>query len=143
MKIAELLNSKVQYEVLLDTSDEFETQATIGNRVIKFEANRQNDDEWDIEFQEYSEQHPGGTYGKTGAGGELEVFAMIKASIEQLIKTHGATDLHFTASKQFDDKRAVVYDKLVKRFLPKNWEFTKTDKDLGGINFSEFHMRKV
>lgn len=128
MKLNEILNKKVDYEVIYDGNDSFETSAKIGNRLIKFYASKEGDSDedtgailgnnWSIFFLERSEK----TYSsqnKTGSGNEFEVFSFVKECILKVISKHKPDEITFSAEK--DDKgktnRASMYERLLKRFI--------------------------
>lgn len=139
MLIAELLNKKVDYEVSRATSDYFEAIAEIGSRTIRFSADKvdveENGDVWEVEFAEYV---PGKrqTYQLTGSGNELEVFAMVKDCMLELVQRYQPYKLKFTADKDNGkDKRGNTYERLIKRFKMPGYSYERTE-ETGGFAHS-------
>lgn len=130
MKITELLNSKVQYEIIEDQDYVFATRAKIGDRLITFYAGCEEDDGvWEIEFKESTIAGKGSTFDLTGSGNELEVFSMIKDSIKELIAKHNPEKIVFIADKsKGSTKRADMYARLLKRFNPSGYVFDRHDE---------------
>jgi len=122
MKLNELLNKKVDYEVQINTHEDFVAVATIGGRNITFKAEyRDTTDDWLINFAEVDEKKR--AYGKTGSGNELEVFAMVKDCILEVIKLRKPRQLRFSASiENGKDNRASLYRKLLDRFKVPGYE---------------------
>jgi hypothetical protein len=115
MKLDEILNKKIDYEVVRSSGSVFHTQAEINGRTINFGAVEEGNGEWELEFNE--KKNGRNTYVATGSGGELEVFSMVKASIEEFVQRYHPRVMFFTADKE-DGKttRADLYDRLAKRF---------------------------
>ena len=132
MKLNEILNKKVDYEVVKATSTLFQTRAEINGRTINFGAVAgygDMDDTWEIQFAEKVE---GGkpTYKKTGSGKELEVFSFIKDSITEFVSRYHPEKMDFTADKEgHDDNRADTYERLLKRFKIPGYEFERENHD--------------
>lgn len=131
MKLNEILNKKIDYEVVRAVGTLFHTQATINDREIHFSAIDEEDGSWELSF---GEKKAGGkvSYGKTGSGGELEVFSMVKASIEEFVQRYQPEQMHFTADKDGDEKgntRADVYERLMKRFKIPGYSFKRVKRD--------------
>jgi len=119
MLLKEILNKNVIYDIVKQNASTFSTMARIGSRDIKFTASINTDDEWAVEFTEYqaNDRHSKGTYKKTGSGNELEVFSMIKASIEEFIELYNPKEIYFTSEKSNDsDSRSKLYDRMMSRF---------------------------
>jgi hypothetical protein len=135
MLIKELLNKKVDYEVDKQTANTFSTSATIGGRIIKFVADRADSDDWDIEFAEHTDENDRkGTYKLSGSGNELEVFAMIKDSILELIQRYHPARLIFTADKDNGSgKRGDTYERLIKRFKIPGYSYDRSEESHGFI----------
>lgn len=141
MKLNELLNSKVRYEVIEDSSYTFATRAKIGDRYIVFYAGDQSGEgRWEIEFKEAKTDKLMGksTFDLTGSGNELEVFAMVKDSIKELIATRKPEQIGFIADKADGSSRAQMYERLLKKFTPPGYEFERKDEDKHAL----FYMNK-
>lgn len=118
MKLNEILNKKVDYEVINAKSVFFQTRATIGDRIINFGAVDNDDGSWDIQFAEKTKEGRT-TYKKTGSGNELEVFSFVKDSLLDFISRYQPEKMCFTADKDSEEKdnRANTYERLLKRFI--------------------------
>jgi len=116
--ITEVFTSNVSSEVVRATSDLYTTKATIGGRVIVFNASQYDDDEgksvWEIDFTEYEKDGTGTTFRKTGSGNELQVFSFVIESIKDLISSYHPDQLTFTSHKA-DDNRTKLYQRMLNR----------------------------
>ena len=116
--ITEVFTSNVSSEVVRSTSDLYTTKATIGGRVIVFNASQYDDDEgksvWEIDFTEYEKDGTGTTFRKTGSGNELQVFSFVIESIKDLISSYHPDQLTFTSHKA-DDNRTKLYQRMLNR----------------------------
>ena len=116
--ITEVFTSNVSSEVVRATSDLYTTKATIGGRVIVFNASQYDDDEgksvWEIDFTEYEKDGTGTTFRKTGSGNELQVFSFVIESIKDLISSYHPDQLTFISHKA-DDNRTKLYQRMLNR----------------------------
>jgi hypothetical protein len=116
--ITEVFTSNVSSEVVRATPDLYTTKATIGGRVIVFNASQYDDDEgksiWEIDFTEYEKDGTGTTFRKTGSGNELQVFSFVIESIKDLISSYHPDQLTFTSHKA-DDNRTKLYQRMLNR----------------------------
>ena len=116
--INEVFTSNVSGELVRSTSDLYTTKARIGGRTIVFNAAQYDDDEgksgWEIDFVEYVRNGLGTTFGKTGSGGELQVFSFVIESIKDLIATYHPDQLTFTSHKA-DNNRTKLYQRMLNR----------------------------
>jgi hypothetical protein len=126
MLINEIMNTKGNYKVITSTGNTFITRQTIGKREIDFIAYR-HAGVWNIAFGENTEN--GIDYEKTGKGKEFEVFAMVKASIEELIEKHKPEIFQFNEDKEHADKlnRTKLYDRFCKKFKVPGYSYEKND----------------
>jgi hypothetical protein len=121
MKLFEILSKKItDFEVLNDSTLEYEAQAKIGDRVIRFLGARMSkepgQDLWHVEF---SEDLPSGrhTYELTKSGKEFDVFSFIAQCFEEMIKKRHPQTIRFTADKTSGSDRASLYEKMIKKYL--------------------------
>lgn len=131
MLINELLDKKIDYEVIEDEDYVFATSAKIGERFIIFYAGCEDDDGvWEIEFKESkNNKHNGTTFDLTGSGNEFQVFSMVKDSIKELVSKHHPKSIVFTASKtNGSSKRADAYERLLKRFTIPGYTFDRAEE---------------
>lgn len=143
MKLNEILNKKVEFDVVEDTKSIYKTSATIAGRQIVFTATHNDhaatEGKWEVEFTEMFDDGSDGTHDLTGAGGELEVFAMVKGSIEALIKKHKPELISFTADKRNGkNNRASLYDRFLKRFMIRGYSYER----LEGGSRDKFYLEK-
>jgi hypothetical protein len=128
MLLNELFKKSVPYKVIKNTSSKFGTSAVINGREIRFYAIEDEGgefDEWNVSFGQVL---PNGkpTAKMTGSGGELDVLAMVKDSLNDFINTRHPKAIHFTASKD-DRSRAAVYERMLKRLMPSGWTYDKSE----------------
>ena len=138
MKLNEILNKKIDYEVVKATASSFITLAKIGERHIKFMATNCDEGEWDVMFAETNSEGKEGTFKLTNSGNELEVFSMVKDSISELITRYYPESIAFTASKDSatgKDNRADAYERLLKRFKAPGYTFKRTKYETTGDIF--------
>lgn len=128
MKILEIFDSTTQYEVVQANKSKFVTKQTIEGRDIIFVA-LLDDGSAEVEFKEVKAgaKDKSGTYALTGSGGEIKVFSMVGRSLKELANRYRPDMISFTAEKEPNHtKRADIYEKLVKKFLP-DYEITSRD----------------
>lgn len=123
MKLQEILDSKVPYEVVTSTARTFRAKAKIGGRYITFEADDNMNGGWDIQFSETDgDEGSSPAFGKTGRGNELAVFSMVSAAFKEFLDRYHPPAITFTADKddKGSDTRAKLYRKLLDKYL-KGW----------------------
>jgi len=126
MKLNEIMNSKVDYEVVKARGGVFHTQAEIGGRIIDFAAIEEMDGEWEISFGEKKGAKT--AYGLTGSGAAPEVLAMVKDSMLEFVERYQPEKMYFTADKEGDkDNRARVYERMIKRFNIPSYKYSTND----------------
>lgn len=110
--ITEVFNSNVRAKLIKNNANAFIVKARIGDRDIKFTAAGGAGD-WEIDF---IEQHPekGDTFGKTGSGGELQVFSFVIDCVKELIAIHQPDRVSFTSDKS-DANRTKLYAKISRK----------------------------
>lgn len=127
MKLNELMNSKVDYEVVKAHGGVFHTQAKINGRIIDFSAIEEMDGEWEIAFGEKNENGKT-SYGLTGGGAAAEVLAMVKDSILEFVERYQPEKMYFTADKDNGkDSRARVYERMIRRFNIPSYKYSTGD----------------
>ena len=139
MKLNELMNTKVDYEVVKARGGVFHTQAEIGGRTIDFAAIEEMDGEWEISF---GEKNGNGktSYGLTGSGAAPEVLAMVKNSMLEFVERYQPEKMYFTADKENDkDNRARVYERMIKRFNIPSYKYSTYDSG----NSTRFSLDKT
>lgn len=146
MKLNEILNKKIDYEVVRADNGVFHTRAEIGGRIINFSAiSSDHDDNWEIQFNEKNAKEKQPTYARSGSGKELEVFSMVKDSIMELISRYHPATMYFTADKEHEgDNRANAYERLIKRFKIPGYSYQRQevpDRE-GSQGYSDFTIVK-
>ena len=118
MKIAEILDRKVEYTVEIDNDLQFQTKARIGDRIIVFDADTEaGEDVWGIVFWQTTLEGKSMRFEITKGGNELEVFSMVRDSMNQFIEKHKPATIKFSADKSRGaTARTNLYDRLLKRF---------------------------
>lgn len=127
MKIFELLDTKVPYEVVRHSANSFWTRAEIGGREIEFRAVKNDGyDGWEIMFAERTPKHlyrngkPIGhnlSYGQTGKGSALAVGTMVVDSLKEFIDTYKPQSIDFTTDKS-EPAREKIYSRAMAKFFP-------------------------
>jgi hypothetical protein len=131
LKLLELFDSSpIDVKVMRDRADQYTAEAPVGGRAITFNASlvspysksllglQPEEEGWSIDFG----IHDGGyEFRKTGDGVPAKVLAFVKQQIEALIKKRNPDALVFSA----EEKRAQVYDRMLKKVLPSGASFEK------------------
>jgi hypothetical protein len=119
-EIIESLDSDVESRLVRATNDLFTTEAIINNRKIIFNASKFSEilngveqEPWEIEFTEKSSAI-GPTYGKSGNGGELQVFSFVIESMKELAARYSPDAMVFTSHKA-DGNRTSLYKRIGSR----------------------------
>lgn len=137
MLLFEVFSSAPSYTVVTHNASKFVTKQVINGRTIVFIAGISDGGaEADIEFVELpkgvdiKDAARKGTYALTGSGGEMQVFSMVGHSMKEMVDVYQPERIFFTAEKEGkdSDKRAKLYSKLIKKFLP---EYEPTEHDSG------------
>ena len=123
-ELFEALTDLAPFKVLGRSDEEYFAAEFMSNgRKIKFNADK-NDDVWNLEFAEIEmsdDKVLRHQFKKTGRGGEFQVFATIKAIIDQFIKDYRPNVMYFTADKD-DKSRSKLYKTLSQKFAPANYD---------------------
>lgn len=127
MKLHEILDRKIEKEVVKDNEEVYRTKARIGDRIINFVADLddEEEDEWAVVFWETDLDGNGLKFDVTGGGKELGVFSMVKSSMMELIKKRNPKIIFFSAEKGKGSGRSELYDRLIRRFKLPNYEYEK------------------
>jgi hypothetical protein len=118
--VNEAFTSQVPYTIVRSGNDLFTTKATIKNREVVFSAasyeeGSQGDIVWEIDFYEKA---PGiMTFGKSGAGGEMQVFSFVINSFRELIARYQPETIRFSSHKA-DENRSKLYHRMLVRIAP-------------------------
>lgn len=138
MKLAEILDKPLPFEVTENSGSAFHAEFKAGDRLIRFYATDEAAEfdvdagNWVIEFAEVKTntqfQYGTNDYGATGSGKEFNVFSTLKAILEKFIKEKKPLQIEFDADKT-EGSRVNVYTRLVKKNLPKGYRLDVDHKD--------------
>ena len=121
MKLVELFNSEANIRIKHDADDSFEAWAKIGESDICFQADyideTDGDDGWYVRFTK-----DGQSFDLTNDGHAAKVLSFVKRCLEMLVDSNEPDKMTFTASGGRQD----VYRKMIKRFMPDNYEVEET-----------------
>lgn len=123
-ELAEAFDSTVQSQITAQTPQQFQTVAKIGDRVIIFNAVKEEHESWGVSFIEKSKKarditdwippkSDRETYKVTGSGNQMQVFSFVIQSIQKFLSLYHPNRMVFTALKE--GNRAVLYGKLLSR----------------------------
>lgn len=129
MLINEILDRKVKYTILKDGDSQIKAQATINGRTIIFYGEETWHGIWEVAFGEKEEGDDDITYKKTGNGGELEVFSMVKELTLELVKKHSPRKITFQAAKDVKGNRGNLYARLIDRFKVPGYKIERKSGD--------------
>lgn len=125
MRFLELFDRQISFDVITMTDTVYEAVATVNDRSIRFAGTDSRRNFWIVEFVE--ETAKGVTHKLTGSGGEFEVFGVVKKMMDDFISKYDPKEIRFSASKK-DASRAKLYASLLKRYVPKGYEYQVLDK---------------
>jgi hypothetical protein len=127
MKLNEILNSKVDIEVVAEKPKEFTTRAKIGDQTIEFTAFKSFKEGFEVMFGQPMGKQGELFLGKTNKGDELAIFSMVKESLLMFIKKYEPNIIQFSAEKDMDgsDNRSSLYVRLIERFKVPGYTFDK------------------
>ena len=128
-KIQEAFDTKVDYRIDRETDDRFVTSAIIGERKISFVAaiEDRSQKSWDVYFVQTTPAGKSLSFAATGSGNELEVFSMVKSSMEEFMKKYEPNIVTFTASKLTGSTRGNLYDRMVRKFGGGKYDIARTE----------------
>lgn len=128
MYLHELLDSKVDYEIKANTSGRFWIQSEINGRLISVFFYCDPDDAWELTFGEKAKEANPDTFwshAKSGSGGELKVFALVKTAFEEFLKIRKPKSIFCSSTKA--GNRARLYERLLKK-IP-GYTLSKEEKE--------------
>lgn len=132
MLLNELFKRPVKLHISTETEDVFITEAEINGRTIKVHAHQPAPSaSWVFWFEEEGEDEhgmPTRTLNQTGSGGELDVFALVKQTMEMFVKKYDPKAVIFEATKQGGDDRSNLYRKFLAKYA-KNYDVHETKRD--------------
>lgn len=135
MKLLELFNesfdSNVPRTLIKNDDARLYYKATIGDRQIDFRAALydvvDSKSIWEIIFSEKSPEF-GLSYGKTGSGNEMQVFAFVFDCVKDLIADHHPDVIQFSADKA-DVNRSKLYFRMCQRFKQFGYTLDNVDSN--------------
>ena len=128
MKLHEVLDSVVDYEVKDNTAGRFWIQSKINGRLISVFFYRDPGDVWELIFAEKPKDNPDSVFWshkKSGSGGELKVFSLVMIAIKEFLKIHQPKTIFCSSTKS--GNRARLYEKLLKK-IP-GYTLSKEEKE--------------
>lgn len=140
VQLDELMNSSVPYKTVSDKPKVFTTMADIGGRQLVFMAlydgpfdlHGNSVSAWSVDFSDHTDDKV--SFSLTGQGNEYSVFSFVMASFREFIEKKDPGIIRFKAAKS-DRSRADLYEKMLKRYLPPDYEFKRTDSGTSSVNF--------
>lgn len=141
--INEAFDSQVPYNVVRASNDLFTTRATIGDRDVVFNSQGNNEGAqgtvvWEVDFYEKT---PGNmTFGKSGSGGEMQVFSFVINSLKELAARYHPDTIRFSSHKA-DENRTKLYQRMLTKIAP-GLGYQLTDVESGGSD-DIFVIKKV
>lgn len=122
-ELHEALERALPYKITDNTDEEFYALFKANDRQIRVIIDKQ-DIGWYVEFAELSKHETGGDrhqYTATGKGAEFQVFATVKAVLNDFIKQRKPSLVYFTSDKE-DKSRSKLYASLSKKFKPAGYK---------------------
>lgn len=136
--LLEIGNSAGPFTVIEDTDSSFSTQSIINGRSVVFSATLDDPGEMHIEFWELTDNDSTKKiHALSGSGGEIKVMAMIGSSLKAAVAKH-SPDLIFFTAEDYSEKRAEIYERLLRKYLPK-YETVRSDSGKG----IDFQVKKI
>ena len=128
-------------------SEEADAQFKVGNREYRWNAftERANSKKWTIQFRLIRTPDDDTNldlFGTTGTGNEIEVFSTAVDITRAFLQKYGldnVEEITFNAKpdpkNDPDNKRASMYDRMIKRLLP-GWDLHKKYDSVDGMQFT-------
>lgn len=115
MKLLELFDSKVKYEIQDKSPGRFFVTSQVGDREIGVFFYRDSGNIWEIIFAQRSKNSESWSHALTGSGEEFKVFSLVKSALDDFLKRYrNQVDvLYCTANKT--SNRAQIYEKMLKK----------------------------
>ena len=131
MKLTEILDRPMSIKIIQQTPKSYRGIIEIGERQIEFRFSAWPEPgKWNFTFVELDDEfRDGETFGATGRGNELQIFASAKKFLEDAIKLYSPKAVYFEADKSGKDSRASLYDRFVKRWQPEGYRHRKVFAD--------------
>ena len=126
----EAFDKATKYKVVTHNKHEFCAEFESNGRTIRVDIEEMGGNfGWDIGFIEKSGKNGGmGDWAATGSGGELEVFATVKAIVHQFLQEYKPKKIGF-ASDRSELNRGKLYDRFVKRGMFPGYRLIKRTDD--------------
>lgn len=143
MIVKEALDKPTDWQIVKHEDDRFTASFMSNGRKIIFDAepDYRNKDIWEIGFEERKEtikfqghQQYNTTIKKSGSGKEFEVFATVKAIIDEFIKLYNPKQIEISSFKG-EENRGKLYARMIKNNLPSGWKMEKDEAHPSYITF--------
>lgn len=152
MKLDEIMDKSVPYEIEHESEDGWSTAFKIGGREINLHITRregsEEPDTFEIEFNQMykklfqtargAEERTVQSYKKTGSGNEFVVFSTVAKIVKDFIRKMKPKAFVFDGDKE--ENRGPIYTKLVKRVIPAGWKMERDDET--SPMYSQFRIVK-
>ena len=124
MILAELFDTKYEYEIKDKSKSRFHVTKQIGDREIGIFFYRDQGNIWELIFAEKLKHNDMWSYKLSGSGSEFKVFAFVSNALKDFIHDYFAEvdELYCTT----DSSRAKIYEKLLKKV--NGFELIRNDK---------------
>lgn len=131
INLPESFDSNIPGTLVRATADTFTKQASIGGRKIVFRAQSydtgaQSEEAWSVEFIE--KMAGSSTFGKTGSGSEMQVFAFVIESVKELVSRYKPAEITFASHKE-DGNRSSLYKRMISRISIPGYILSGVDSD--------------
>lgn len=141
MKLAEILDKKIEFEVVKDNGELYKATAKIGDRIIGFEADHEDGEgTWEVIFYQTNLDGNAMKFHATGEGKELEVFSMVKTALLDFVQKQKPEKFYFSATKlEKAQARASLYNRLIERFKLPGYTYERREYESN----DKFYFTKI
>jgi hypothetical protein len=143
MLIHELLDTKVDYQIIKDSGGEYIAARKIGDRTIEVNFLDTRSKETGIYLVGFFEIDKDGNKSMrvTNSGSALEVLRMVSDVITDFITERKPNKIMFQAdSEKGKNSRSDVYERLLKKFKMSGYSFDRKANSFGSTTY--FNIRK-
>lgn len=121
MKLLEIFDKAVPFEVVVNTDDSWAAEFTSNKRLITFDAEKFDHNVWHVQFVENLNQVK-----LTGSGKQFEVLRTIKDIMMAFVEEKDPKGIEFLSSGR---GRSKAYAHMLQRFVPPGYSFEKHSDD--------------
>ena len=117
MLLNEIANSKIEFEIIRNTSNTIILESLINGRTIRFFCENTSadtgSDSWSVQFKELTESGKW-TFALTSSGAEFQVTSFVVEGLKFLIQMQAPEVIDFTADTK---TRGLMYKRVADRFF--------------------------